>query len=56
MKKKFYERGIMKLAERWQKVIEQNGKYGVCPESIGPTFISPRHSIRATFEGHERQQ
>lgn len=23
----FYERGIMKLTERWQKVIEQNGKY-----------------------------
>ena len=24
---KFYERGIMKLSERWQKVIKQNGKY-----------------------------
>ena len=24
---KFYERGIMKLPERWQKVVEQNGKY-----------------------------
>ena len=24
--KKFYERGIMILPERWQKVIEQNGK------------------------------
>lgn len=24
---KFYERGIMKLPERWQKVIRQNGKY-----------------------------
>jgi len=24
---KFYERGIMKLPERWQKVIEQNGNY-----------------------------
>ena len=24
---KFYERGIMKLPERWHKVIEQNGKY-----------------------------
>ena len=24
---KFYERGIMKLLERWQKIIEQNGKY-----------------------------
>ena len=24
---KFYERGIMKLLERWQKAIEQNGKY-----------------------------
>ena len=24
---KFYKRGIMKLPERWQKVIEQNGKY-----------------------------
>lgn len=23
----FYERGIMKLKERWQKVIEQNGQY-----------------------------
>ena len=24
---KFYERGIIKLPERWQKVIKQNGKY-----------------------------
>ena len=24
---KFYEHGIMKLPEKWQKVIEQNGKY-----------------------------
>ena len=24
---KFYEREIMKLPEKWQKVIEQNGKY-----------------------------
>ena len=24
---KFYERGIIELPERWQKVIEQNGKY-----------------------------
>ena len=24
---KFYERGIMKSPERWQKVIEKNGKY-----------------------------
>ena len=24
---KFYERGIMKLLERWQKVIKQNRKY-----------------------------
>ena len=24
---KFYERGIMKLSERWQKVIEQNRKH-----------------------------
>ena len=24
---KFYERGIIKLPERWQKVIGQNGKY-----------------------------
>ena len=24
---KFYERGMIKLPERWQKVIEQNGKY-----------------------------
>ena len=23
----FYEKGIMKLTERWQKVIEQNGQY-----------------------------
>ena len=23
----FYESGIMKLAERWQKVIEKNGQY-----------------------------
>jgi len=23
----FYEQGIMKLTERWQKVIEQNGQY-----------------------------
>ena len=23
----FYESGIMKLAERWQKIIEQNGQY-----------------------------
>ena len=23
----FYERGIMKLPEWWQKVIEENGKY-----------------------------
>jgi len=25
--RKFYERGIMKLPERWQKIIEQNGQY-----------------------------
>ena len=24
---KFYERGIMKLSEKWEKAIEQNGKY-----------------------------
>ena len=24
---KFYERGIMKLPEKWQKVIERNEKY-----------------------------
>ena len=24
---KFYERGVMKLPEKWQKVIEQNGKH-----------------------------
>ena len=24
---KFYERGFMKLPERWQKVIERNGKH-----------------------------
>ena len=30
--------------------------YEVCPESIGPTFISPRDSVRATSVGHERQQ
>lgn len=23
----FYEHGIMKFSERWQRVIEQNGKY-----------------------------
>lgn len=27
MDQTFYERGIFKLSERWQKVIEQNGKY-----------------------------
>ena len=26
---KFYERGIINLPERWQKVIEQNGKYTI---------------------------
>ena len=26
-KQTFYESGIMKLTERWQKVIEQNGQY-----------------------------
>ena len=25
--RKFYKRGIMKLPERWEKIIEQNGKY-----------------------------
>ena len=30
--------------------------YEVCPESIGPIFIFPSHSVRATFAGHERQQ
>ena len=25
--KTFYKSGIMKLTERWQKVIEQNGQY-----------------------------
>ena len=30
--------------------------YEVCPESIRPTFISPRHSVQATSAGHERQQ
>ena len=24
---KFYERGIMKLPRKWQKIIEQNGQY-----------------------------
>ena len=24
---KFYQRGIVKLPERWKKVIEQNGRY-----------------------------
>lgn len=24
---KFYQHGIMKLPERWQKIIKQNGKY-----------------------------
>ena len=27
----------------------------VCPESFGPTFISPRHNVRATSAGHEGQ-
>ena len=27
--KKFWEDGIMKLPERWQKVVEQNGGYAV---------------------------
>ena len=27
--KKFWEDGIMKLAEKWQKVVEQNGEYVV---------------------------
>ena len=31
-------------------------RYEICPESIGPTFISPRHSVRANSAGHERQQ
>ena len=31
---KFYERGIMKLPERWQKVIEQNGKYIIDQSSL----------------------
>ena len=30
--------------------------YGVCSGKIGPTFISPHHSVRATSTGHERQQ
>ena len=25
--KKFWEDGIMKLPEKWQKVVEQNGEY-----------------------------
>ena len=31
-------------------------RYEVFPESIGPTFISPGHSVRATSAGHERKQ
>ena len=27
--KKFWEHRIMKLPEKWQKVVEQNGKYAV---------------------------
>ena len=27
--KKFWEDGIMKLSEKWQKIVEQNGKYTV---------------------------
>ena len=27
--KKFWEDGIMKLPEKWQKVVEQNGEYVV---------------------------
>ena len=30
---KFYEHGMMKLPERWQKVIEQNGKYIITSET-----------------------
>ena len=30
--------------------------YEVCPESIGHTVISPRHSVQATSAAHERQQ
>ncbi|EZA56097.1 hypothetical protein X777_03578, partial [Ooceraea biroi] len=26
-KKSFFERGIMKLPEKWQKTIKQNGQY-----------------------------
>ena len=31
-------------------------KYEVCPESIGPNFISPRYGVQATSTEHERQQ
>ena len=30
--KKFWEDGIMKLPEKWQKVVEQNGEYVVLGE------------------------
>ena len=28
-KKKFWEDGIMKWPEKWQKIVEQNGEYAV---------------------------
>ena len=42
--------------ELLKKVVIRHRIYEVCPESIGPTFISPRHSVRATSAGHESQQ
>ena len=40
----------------FSKFLNENYIYEICPESIGPTFISPRHSVRATSAEHERQQ
>ena len=49
------------LIKNWEFIVKERNllfysKYEVCPESIRPTFISPRHSVQATSAGHERQQ
>ena len=50
-------RFLIPLRRRTGTIPSDSGDlYEVCPESIGPTFISPRHSVRATSVGHERQQ
>ena len=46
----------LKKVEKKLKILNFLDKYEVCPESIGPTFISPHHSVRASSVGHERQQ